>query len=171
LRLWNPLQGICKSTFSEPQHLTVGEKSFYIPPDTRIIPNVNAIHSLPRYWGDDSLEWKPSRWIVDSGTGPFARKPTPSYTGNEEFLVPERGSYLAWSDGVRPCPGKKFSQVEFVAAMVGLFHHHRVEVVAEQGETSLDARERIKRVVDDKVVVILMQMRDPKSVALKWVAR
>jgi cytochrome P450 len=149
--------------------LTVGEQSFYIPPNTRIIPNVNAIHSLPRYWGSDSLEWKPSRWIVNASSS--ADNQASSDTTHEEFLVPERGSYLAWSEGLRPCPGKKFSQVEFVAAMVGLFRHHRVEVVPEKGETPFDARERIKRVVEDKVVVILLQMRDPKSVALMWVVR
>ncbi|RDL38404.1 Cytochrome P450 [Venustampulla echinocandica] len=166
LRLWNPLLGICKSTFLIPQPLTVGEKTIVVPPDTRIIPNSNAIHTHPRYWGEDSMSWKPARWILSSATS------SPSSQLNaqaETFKTFPKGSYIAWSDGVRPCPGKKFSQVEFVAAMVSLFRRHRVEIVPNAGESVLEARERVKKVINDNVIVLLLQMREPKTVGLKWV--
>lgn len=70
---------------------------------------------------------------------------------------------------MRPCPGRKFSQVEFVAAMVSLFRRHRVEVVPNAGESAQEARERVKKVVNDNVIVLLLQMREPKTVGLRWV--
>jgi cytochrome P450 len=146
--------------------LTVGEQTFSIPPDTRIVLSTNGSQTLKRYWGNDSLKWKPRRWVLDLGTNS-------EETGEkgESLFVPARGSFFAWSDGVRTCPGKKFSQVEFVAAMVALFRDYKVDVVPEKGETHYDARERVKRTVNDNAMVLLLQMRDPKSVGLKWSAR
>jgi cytochrome P450 len=152
-------------------NLTVGEQTICIPPDTRVLPNTNAIHTLPRYWGSDSMEWKPSRWILGCSSTPLSRSQAHSNDTSEQLFVPVRGSYIAWSDGVRPCPGKKFSQVEFVATMVALFRRHRVEVVPNKGETLFDARERVKRVVNDNVIVLLLQMKEPKTVGLKWLPR
>lgn len=169
LRLWNPLIGICKSTFLIPQPLVVGDKTIIIPPDTRIIPNSNAIHTLPRYWGKDSMEWKPSRWITSSSSSSSKDTETKPVFGKESLMTPKKGTYVAWSDGVRPCPGKKFSQVEFVAAMASLFRRHRVEVVPNPGETAQEARDRVKGCVNDNRIVLLLQMRDPKSVGLRWV--
>lgn len=73
--------------------------------------------------------------------------------------------------GIRPCPGTKFSQVEFVAAMVALFKRNRVQVVLEEGESSEDAKERVMGVVRDNGIVLLLQMRCPEKVGLKWVGR
>lgn len=121
VRLWNPLIGICKSTFLVPQRLSVGDKTIVIPPDTRVIPNSNAIHTLPRYWGKDSMSWIPSRWIeMISDTNKTQDTQLKSRISLESFKTFPKGSFIAWSDGVRPCPGKKFSQVEFVAVMISL---------------------------------------------------
>ncbi|KAM0310229.1 hypothetical protein ACHAO8_008329 [Botrytis cinerea] len=164
VRLWNPLIGICKTTFEVPQPLTINGQTIIIPPDTRIIPNTNALHSHPSYWGENSLEWHPSRWILSKAPS----TDTPSL--DHEYLhTPPKGSYQPWSDGVRPCPGKKFSQVEFVAAMVALFKRHRVEIVLEEGETQEEAKRRVMSVVKDNAVVLLLQMRSPEKVGLRWV--
>ncbi|KAI9650534.1 hypothetical protein NHQ30_000550 [Ciborinia camelliae] len=164
VRLWNPLIGICKTTFEIPQPLTIGNRTIIIPPHTRIIPNTNALHSDPRYWGENSLEWHPSRWILSK-----TERTNMSPLECEYVRTPPKGSYQPWSDGVRPCPGKKFSQVEFVAAMVALFKRHRVEIVLEDGETQEQAKQRVIDVVKDNVVVLLLQMRSPEKVGLRWV--
>ncbi|MCJ1311766.1 hypothetical protein MMC25_005439 [Agyrium rufum] len=173
VRLYNPLIGIAKSTGSEPQPLTVNGKQIIIPANSRVIPNINAMHSHPRYWGDDALDWRPSRWIVKA-TSP---RPDPAPTGttetisDESIFVPARGTYVPWSDGTRVCPGKKFAQVEFVACIVALFGRHRVEVVPKGYETLKEARKRVLMTVNDCEIVLLLQMKDPGSVGLRWVGR
>jgi len=172
LRLWHPLLGVCKSTFETPQPLKVGDKTIMIPPDTRICPALNGLHTLPLYWGNDSMEWKPERWILSSSSSsPTAKTINAKATeiANEYLKTPEKGTWFPWSEGLRVCPGKKFSQVEFVAIMVGLLRRNRVEVVPNKGETPQDARERVKACVDDTKVVLLFQMRNPESVSLRWV--
>ncbi|KAK6088595.1 cytochrome P450 [Seiridium cupressi] len=89
-----------------------------LPPKTIILPSYCSMHTDPKYWGSDSLEWRPSRWI----------RPSPNVgniPGEEEIDMNQRGVFLGWSEGTRDCPGKKFSQVEFVALMVGLFGQWR----------------------------------------------
>ena len=135
-----------------------------IPSDTRVILNINAIHTQPRYWGADSLVWRPTRWIL-------ARPGTAPALAREYLLTPPKGAYVPWSEGARVCPGKKFGQIEFVAAMVALFRKHRVEVVPEKGEGEEEARERALEVVRDSSIVLLLQMRKPESVGLRWVER
>ena len=174
LRLWHPLLGVCKSTFDRPQPLKVGDRTLIIPPDTRICPASSGLHTLPLYWGTDSLEWKPERWIVSSSSSSLSPPTTKTNSSGtklaaEDLKTPEKGSWIPWSAGLRVCPGKKFSQVEFVAIIVGLLRRHRVQVVPNEGETARDARERVKACVDDTMVVLLFQMKNPESVGLKWV--
>jgi hypothetical protein len=61
--------------------------------------------------------------------------------------------------------------VEFVGAMVSLFRKHRVEVVPEKGESVEEARKRTLDAVKDSRIVLLLQMRNPESVGLRWVEK
>lgn len=45
----------------------------------------------------------------------------------EEIINSVRDSFISWADGPRDCPGKKFSQVETVAAIALLFRNRRVD--------------------------------------------
>ena len=128
-----------------------------------------ALQTHPRYWGQDSLTWRPTRWIVPSpeneqvgSAAPFAQ---------ESLLRPEKGTFIAWSEGARSCPGKKFAQVEFVATMAALFRRFRAEPVLKAGETLTAARRRVLEVVKNSNVELLLQMRDPDSISVKWMAR
>jgi len=56
-----------------------------------------------------------------------------------------------------------------VASMVALFRRHKAEIVREEGERREEASERVMRVVDDKVQLLLMQMLCPEKVGLRWV--
>jgi cytochrome P450 len=118
------------------------------------------MHTHPRYWGEDSLEWKPQRWISGSGS-----------LESEELLKPLKGTYFPWSEGIRNCPGKKFAQVEFVATLATLLKNHVAEPVAKRGESLNDARRRTMAVVEDSGLQLLLQMRDPRSVAVSWKER
>ena len=168
LRLYTIVPAI-KWTGDRPTTLDVGDQTINLPPKTILLPNYPSMHTDPRYWGSDSLEWQPSRWIrqaaSDSGSDSATR------LGAEEMDMKQRGLFLGWSEGTRDCPGKKFSQVEFVALMVGLFRHHRVDPVVDKdaGETIEAARQRVRDLIrDDSGWVLLLQMLHPERAPLAW---
>ena len=140
-----------------------------IPPNTLVVPALQTLHTNPRYWGSDSLIWRPSRWIKS----PSGLTPADAGTqaSQESLLVPPNGTFIAWSEGARNCPGKKFAQVEFVATMAALFRDHRAQPALRDGETLEEARHRVLRVVKDSNVELLLQMRDPGKVLVKWMNR
>lgn len=159
MRLYDPVLAILKGTVPDrPTQLSLegGRRTVTIPGDTSITVNINAIHSHPRYWGKDSFEWRPSRWITtDDG-------------GAEQLLVPAKGVYQPWSDGIRACPGKKFAQAEHVALMALLFRDHAVEPARKRGETAQRARERALREAADSEIILNLQMKHPERVPLVW---
>lgn len=150
---------IAKSTGKAPRKLAIGHREIEIPANTMVIPSHIAVHTHPRYWGTDSLEWRPSRWITRSDEG----------LENENIMVPTRGTFIAWSEGIRNCPGKRFSQVEFVAAMVKLFREWVVEPIQEPSESIENARQRVMETVENKTgQVLLLQMLHPEKAGLVW---
>ncbi|KAF4626589.1 hypothetical protein G7Y89_g11573 [Cudoniella acicularis] len=153
LRLYNPLPGVPKYTGKNATTLKINSKSYHIPENVLVVPALQAQHTHPRHWGSDSLEWRPQRWITASKD-----------LESEVLFQPPKGTFFAWSEGLRNCPGKKFAQVEFVAVMVGLFGNNIAEPVPNHGESVAAARERVLRVVKDSNVELLLQMRDPESV-------
>ena len=128
-----------------------------------------ALQTHPRYWGPDSLTWRPTRWIV--GSSDSIRDNLSTRLAQESLLNPDKGTFIAWSEGARNCPGKKFAQVEFVATMAALFRNHRAEPIPLDGESPGAARERMLEVVKDSTVELLLQIRNPDSVSVKWSRR
>ena len=55
--------------------------------------------------------------------------------------------------------------------MATLFRDYRVQPVVRQGETLEGARKRVLGVVQDSSVQLLLQMRDPGGVAVRWSRR
>lgn len=156
----NPLPGVPKYTGSKSTELTVNNHTYHIPADYLVVPSLQALHTHPRHWGDDSLVWRPERWI--QGFGDFK---------SESLFLPPKGTYFPWSDGIRNCPGKKFAQVEFVATLAALLRSYVVEPVPRSGESLKDARDRTLRVVKNSNVELLLEMRDPSSVSVRWMER
>jgi cytochrome P450 len=164
LRLYNPVLSVVKRTTAQAARLTIGEKSVLVPPDTRVIINTNALHSLPRYWGEDGLEWKPSRWIrTEPGTGPVHDR--------EYIVIPENDAYMPFSEGMRSCPGKKFAQVEHVAVMASIFREYYVVPVKQKGEDDAAARARARDTLKDTGMRLLLQMLHPEKTPLEWKKR
>ena len=91
--------------------------------------------------------------------------------GHEVLLEPPKGTFIAWSEGVRNCPGKRFSQVEFVATMAAVFRNRYSEPVTLIDETLDQAQKRVLQVVKDSNVELLLQMRNAESVAVQWFRR
>ncbi|KAK7917814.1 hypothetical protein PG985_011422 [Apiospora marii] len=159
MRLYTPVPGL-KWNADKAQPVTVHDKTYVLPPQSMLAPSYGAIHTDPRFWGKDSLIWRPSRWIrpaVIQGGDP------------EEFNMPPRGAFIGWSEGTRDCVGRKFSQVEFVATMAVLFRHWRVDPVVFPGETPEAARKRVVRLIEtDSYAVLLLQMLHPERAPLVW---
>ncbi|KAK8017345.1 hypothetical protein PG993_013671 [Apiospora rasikravindrae] len=170
LRLFTIVPAI-KWTGDQATTLTVGENTYSMPPKTIILPSYASMHTDPRYWGSDSLEWRPSRWIRKPDSGPDSTTTSKKKVGEEEIDMNQRGVFLGWSEGTRDCPGKKFSQVEFVALMVGLFRQWRVDPVVrkDEGETIEAARQRVMKLIqEDSGWVLLLQMLHPERAPLSW---
>ena len=55
--------------------------------------------------------------------------------------------------------------------MVTLFRKHQARPILQPGETFKEARQRVLAVVKDSSVELLLQMRDPGSVAVAWSLR
>ena len=88
----------------------------------------------------------------------------------ELVLQPVPGAFLPWADGPRVCPGKKFSQVEFVAAMATLFKRNLVRPVGSHGEAStLEVNAKLDRMLSDsEISSATLQPRHPELVKLAW---
>lgn len=103
LRLYTIVPAI-KWTGDHPTTLGVGSKTLSLSPKTIVLPSYSSMHTDPWYCGgSDALQWRPPALDQD------------------RRRAWGRGLCLGWAEDTRDCPGKKFSQVEFVALMVGLF--------------------------------------------------
>ncbi|KAI1117004.1 cytochrome P450 [Nemania sp. NC0429] len=165
LRLYTPVPTSKFVDSESPLSLKVGDKTLVLPPKALLVPSYASLQTDPKYWGANSLEWVPSRFIKtgdQAGTGG-------SLFDKEEFVTPDRGIFLAWSGGARDCVGRKFSQVEFVAVMISLFADGRVNPVLADGETPDAARKRIlAQIEEDSAPVLLLQMLHPERSPLVW---
>jgi cytochrome P450 len=155
LRLYTPVP-VNKWTDGQTQVLRVQGKTVSIPPKTMIIPSYASVQTEPRWWGDDSLEFRPQRWIDSNG----------------DFIPPKKGTFIGWSEGARDCPGKKFSQVEFVATLAVLLRDWTVEPVRlSEKESPAEARKRVLDVIESSTPVLLLQMNNPERTPLVWKRR
>ncbi|RYP41934.1 hypothetical protein DL767_000671 [Monosporascus sp. MG133] len=168
IRLYTVVPTI-KWTDNRAQSLTVGDKTVVLPAHSMIAPSYGSVQTDPKIWGPDSLTWKPSRWIKPAAGSDVAAMSKP---GEEDLNMPVRGAFVGWSEGTRDCPGRKFSQVEFVATMAALFSDWRVDPLIVKGETLAAARERIVNLIKtDSGSVLLLQMLHPERAPLVWKKR
>src|SRR2546421_5123387 len=158
LRLYTPVMHTTRSPNAR-QVLTKGPDTYVVPANSLIYINNSALHTNPKTWGSDSLEFRPTRWLSQSSE-------------SEDVLVTmPRGTFLPWSGGPRVCPGQQMSQVEFVAVIAPIFSGYTVAPVLEKGETVEAARERLQGVVLDSQPRLTLQMNKPYEVKLKWSRR
>ncbi|KAI0427612.1 cytochrome P450 [Xylaria sp. FL1042] len=150
LRLYTPVS-VTKWTKEKTQTLKVGNKTLVLPPNTMMCG--------------------PSRFIkpVDIKCTPDSGR---KVAQEENFRQPKRGTFVGWSESARDCPGRKFSQVEFVATIASLFRDWRVNPVTIEGETIELARERVLDLIKtDSAMVLLQQMLHPERAPLTWSKR
>jgi cytochrome P450 len=125
-----------------------------LPPNMILLVNFQAVHNSPAYWGADSTQWKPQRWIRN--------------VSGQETLVgaPEGSEFIAWACGPRICPGKKFSQVEFIAVLATILQSYRIRLATKPGESFVQARDRTIGVMEDSILNLSVRMVRPDDAAL-----
>ncbi|KAF1847237.1 putative cytochrome P450 [Cucurbitaria berberidis CBS 394.84] len=133
-----------------------GARTVTVEPDTLVGFNTTGAHLSPR-WGPDALSFNPKRFIL------------PSSSGEEELVVPEGPLYAPFMMGPRVCPGKKFSQVEFVAVLARVLMDWRVEVVRGVGESEEHARLRLMSVVEEKKFNVSAHLKRPEDARVRFV--
>ncbi|KID88384.1 Cytochrome P450, partial [Metarhizium majus ARSEF 297] len=156
LRIFPPITGIPKIASHTAPTLRLGDQILVIPPGTEVFPLLLGVQTDARYW-DDPYIWRPSRWILRDDKG------------DEELLIPRRGTFFPWSEGPQICVGKKFSLVEGVAVLACLLQEHRLLVQVEAGETQEQARHRVRNCIDDVNYNLLLRMNHPERVRLECV--
>ena len=165
LRLNHPLGQLVKQTGDFSQPLKIGSQNVTIPPGTAVHLSLAAMHTHPQYWGEDSLKWNPNKFISTNG----AEK---SFE-NEILASDTQEHFLPWATGQRVCPGKKFSQVELVAALAFIFRDYTVQPQPRSGESMEQARERVFKtgLVIEHEGTILHEMRHPETIELNFSKR
>jgi cytochrome P450 len=174
LRLIAPVINIPKFTLA-PQQLIVEGREITVPPKTIIRLCVPSVHHNPRFWpssprkdspsSDDLKDFKPERWLRGSSNGDTA----------DHLLVPKRGAYIPFSDGARACLGRRFAQVEILAALALILSQSSVELSVDEWATDeqvdnmterekMDvwrkAEEKAKWTLQNKMVcIITLQLR------------
>lgn len=182
LRLYSPVVEMEKDILGEGQHLRVDDRTIFLPKGSEIHMSNLAVHMLPEYWGPDSEEFRPTRWIRSLSRPSQSANSSDSglnvlHSGevldSEEVAPPPvaKESFFPWSLGARNCPGKKFAQVEFVAVMSYVLLLYRVEAIPLRGETAEDTRRRIWDWTQESKAEVTINFREPEKYALRLVRR
>jgi cytochrome P450 len=160
LRLAAPAPLLVRSP-TTPQELPIvtdGEQTtLTIHPGTLVGMHFYGAHLSPR-WGSNASSFSPKRFVSSSA-------------GTESVTVPENVLFFPWILGPRVCPGKKFSQVEFVAIMAQILSEYCVQPLKEAGETERAARERLMNVIDEKYFNVSAHLRRPEDAGIRFVRR
>ncbi|PWY71436.1 cytochrome P450 monooxygenase [Aspergillus eucalypticola CBS 122712] len=161
MRLYPPVITIPKCTGDSPSVIHYEGKDYVLEPNTDINLNTGSLHYSEEYWGDDVTLYRPQRWDArnkDSFLAGNADLPGLAGPGLEYPTIhkPVRGAYIPFSDGFRACLGKKFSQVEFVAALTTVLQQYRIELADSSEKGRLNA----ERVLNKSTTVITLAMRE-----------
>jgi cytochrome P450 len=160
LRLVPPIVTIPKCTLpNSSQSLTIDGKDVMIPPETFVGLQTVGVHRNPKFWphgkpnsphsrcNTDLDEFIPERWLVKTenaqdnspngsqhsfceisadGLGIDSSADTAS-----GLFKPVRGAYIPFSEGARACLGRRFAQIEILAALAVIFTKYSVELAVD----------------------------------------
>lgn len=173
LRIYGAVQNLNK--YSRDGHggqpLVVGGETYVIPASTYVSVNFQGLHTDPKYWGEDSLAWRPERWIDPSASGASAENKSQNSFGETLGGPPVGATFVAWALGPRECPGKKFSKVEFVAIIAYLLKHYEIKPAVRNGESQEDAEKRLYGVVHGCYMTLAPRFSRPDDAGIVLRAR
>jgi len=144
-----------------PQALTANGKECVVPGDTFINLNSVAVHRNPKYWphgptrseeqggrihptsntDNDLEEFKPERWLLSEQSASISKTNEEEKAEEKDvdltpdtastMFRPPKGAYIPFSEGYRACLGRRFAQVEILATLAVIYHHHSVELCTD----------------------------------------
>ena len=148
---------------------------------------------------NDLEEFKPERWLLDQDGKTLASMP--EQNGDTEAATlgvntaadtsatlykPPKGAYIPFSEGYRSCIGRRFAQVEILAAIAFIFSQYSVELSVDACATDAEveamdeeARKRVwqkasdeveRQMREDMASIITLQLRKG-SIGLRLVRR
>jgi cytochrome P450 len=155
IRLFPAILNIPKRTFGD-QLVTVDGEELVIGHGTFVQISTVSTHRNLRYWPHspskkskkphDLDDFVPQRWLpktaamekhVPTGNVPATDEidttsnvQQASYDTNtaKSLFKPVKSSFIAFSDGPRSCPGRRFAQVELTAVLTAIFSKYTVEL-------------------------------------------
>ncbi|KAH0536022.1 hypothetical protein FGG08_007089 [Glutinoglossum americanum] len=160
LRLIAPVIAVPKAVHSVPQQLVVDGKEVTVPANTMVRLCIPSVHRNPKFWphgppkypqkpyfpldnlDNDLEEFKPERWVkgknrtADAVINIHATETKTADTEDPEtpasLYSPIRGSYIPFSEGQRACLGRRFAQVEILAALSVILTQYSVELAVDE---------------------------------------
>ncbi|KAK8908431.1 hypothetical protein QC760_002809 [Botrytis cinerea] len=136
LRIMSPVIAIPKVSMGL-QQINVDGKIVTVPANTFLHFDVLGVHRNPRYWpcqksrisdkSHDLDDFVPERWLAGYEEN-SKDKASPDASSDSLLFVPRRGALIPWSEGAHVCMGKRFSQVEMMAALAVIFKVWSVEL-------------------------------------------
>ena len=105
----------------------------------------HPVHHLSNV-DNDLEEFKPERWLLDTEAKAKAKASMPEQDGDIEaanlgvntaadtsaaLYRPPKGAYIPFSEGYRSCLGRRFAQVEILAALALIFSQYSVELAVD----------------------------------------
>lgn len=167
LRLAGPAAQMVRTPIA-PTELPIGTKDMIIvEPDTLITALFSAMHASPR-WGADVHVFNPRRFVA---TDPNAAAGGQQAEGLTMPSDTDNAMFLAWVFGPRVCPGKKFSQVEFVAVVAQILSQYRIEVLIKEGQTAEEAKRQLSGVLGEKIFNVSTHLKRPGDAGVRFVRR
>ena len=162
LRLVPPVVSIIKIVTSTPQQIVIEGQNVVLPAGLILNLHTVAAHRHPKYWptpdgtfvmSDHVHQFRPERWLIGPSS-PLASNPTPSvddlngkrsaepngYDDQDHqsptttLYHPPRGAFFPFSDGARACLGRRFAQVEVLAALAFIFRTYSIELAVSDND-------------------------------------
>jgi cytochrome P450 len=147
-----------------PENCAIGLSVTGVHRNPKYWPHGKATNKFSRC-GTDLDEFKPERWFVtpgeesDSDSEAAASMKKSEFRTDDDgdalsidatpdtsssFFKPKRGMYIPFSEGARACLGRRFAQVEILAAIAVIFRMYSVEldVDSENDVESMSEKER-----------------------------
>lgn len=161
LRLIAPVITVPKTVCSKPQRLTVNGKEVTVPTHIIIRLCISSVHRNPKFWphgaprdpqkpyfppgnpDNDLEEFKPARWLnkdkpkepetprQKSRSRASSRGTSPD-NYSSSLYTPVKGAYIPFSEGHRACLGRRFAQVEILAALAVILSQCSVELAVDE---------------------------------------
>lgn len=162
---------IPKWTANGPVELEWEGEMRHIPQWTNMQLNAGGLHYDPEYWGPDATSFDPTRWDASNKDSYLAQNDGVSGLSGPGLEYPTihrpaRGAFVAFSDGLRSCVGKKFAQVEFAAILAVLLRDYEVVLAQRPGESMEKARERAWEIYEGSTTMLTLSMGE--DVPLKF---